>query len=151
MFFANEPKEVMSVVEKIETEVKEIKETNQFILPESIRYEFTFTYSTNIFLLVKKIQSLENAEINHLRNIVQQLKAWQDELATAETDGVTKALNEKIRVAILMRDGYVKSIMQYRKQYFTLDKHFNDEIEMHIRRANTWFVFRLFCCDWLKS
>ena len=151
MFFANEPKEVMSVVEKIETEVKEIKETNQFILPESIRYEFTFTYSTNIFLLVKKIQSLENAEINHLRNIVQQLKAWQDELTTAETDGVTKALNEKIRVAILMRDGYVKSIMQYRKQYFTLDKHFNDEIEMHIRRANTWFIFRVICCDWLKS
>lgn len=151
MFFANETKDVMNVVEKIEAEVKEIKETNQFILPESIRYEFTFTYSTNIFLLVKKIQCLENAEINHLRNIVQQLKAWQDELTTAETDAVTKALNEKIRVAILMRDGYVKSIMQYRKQYFTLDKHFNDEIEMHIRRANTWFVFRVICCDWLKS
>ena len=82
---------------------------------------------------------------------MQQLKAWQDELTTAETDAVTRTLYEKISVAILMRDGYVKSIMQYRKQYFTLDAQFNAEIEMHIRRANTWFVFRLFCCDWLKS
>jgi len=151
MFFANETKDVMDVVEKIEMEVKEIKETNQFILPESIRYEFTFTYSTNIFLLVKKIQSLETAEINHLRNIVQQMKSWQEELATGENEIVMKTLNEKIRVAILMRDGYVKSIMRYRRQYFELDQKFNAEIEMHIRRANTWFIFRLLCCDWLKS
>ena len=151
MFFANEAKEVMDVVEKIEAEVKEIKETNQFILPESIRYEFTFTYSTNIFLLVKKIQSLETAETHHLRNVVQQLNAWQDELSELEDDANTRMLNDKIRVAIGVRDGYVNSIMDYRRQYFELDKKFNDEIEMHIRRANTWFLFRLFCCDWLKS
>jgi len=122
-------------------------------LPESIRYEFTFTYSTNIFLLVKKIQSLENAEINHLRNLVQQLNAWQTELSNASEDscGNTKALADKIQSAIRLRDEYVMSIMQYRKRYFSLDKQFNEEIDKHIRRANTWFIFRLFCCDWLKS
>jgi hypothetical protein len=151
MFFANETKQVMDVVEKIEAEVKEIKETNQFILPESIRYEFTFTYSTNIFLLVKKIQSLETAEMHHLKNVVQQLKVWQEEVNGSSEETVLKPLNDKISVAILMRDEYVTRIMKYRRQYFELDQKFNAEIEMHIRRANTWFLFRLFCCDWLKS
>lgn len=151
MFFANETKQVMDVVEKIEAEVKEIKETNQFILPESIRYEFTFTYSTNIFLLVKKIQSLETAEMHHLKNVVQQLKVWQEEVNGSSDEIVLKPPNDKISVAILMRDEYVKRIMKYRRQYFELDTKFNKEIEMHIRRANTWFLFRLFCCDWLKS
>lgn len=173
MFFANETKDVMDVVEKIEMEVKEIKETNQFILPESIRYEFTFTYSTNIFLLVKKIQSLENTETHHLRNVVQQLHAWQEDLLahkersittsiaeegsdnsntnTMGEDYIMKSLADNIRVGIKRRDEYVMSIMEYRRQYFMLDKQFNDEIDKHIRRANTWFIFRLFCCDWLKS
>ena len=173
MFFANESKDVMDVVDKIEAEVKEIKETNQFILPESIRYEFTFTYSTNIFLLVKKTQSLENTEIHHLRNVVQQLNAWQEHLiahkeramttsiaeeASDNThansigeDHIIKSLTENIRLGIKRRDAYVKSIMDYRRQYFELDTKFNDEIDKHIRRANTWFIFRLFCCDWLKS
>jgi hypothetical protein len=176
MFFENDAKDVMDVVDKIETEVKEIKETNQFILPESIRYEFTFTYSTNIFLLVKKIQSLENTKINHLKNIVQQLSVWQDELVqhkdrvvgSMEDEGsengkktsndssigedyIMRTLNENIRIGIQRRDEYVMSIMEDRKQYFNLDEQFNQEIEKHIRRANTCFIFRLFCCDWLKS
>lgn len=151
MFFPNEPKEVMNVVEKIEAEVKEIKETNQFILPESIRYEFTFTYSTNIFLRIKRIQSLENSEINNLKNVVQQLKMLQQELSGSNDETYSATLSDKIRVAVLLRDEYVTSIMKHRKQYFSLDKQFNEEIDKHIQRANTWFIFRLFCCDWLKS
>ena len=79
------------------------------------------------------------------------MKAWQEELASVDNEIGMKTMNDKIRVAILMRDGYVNSIMKYRRQYFELDQKFNDEIDTHIRRANTWFIFRLFCCDWLKS
>jgi len=42
-------KEVSDLVDKIETKVNEIKEINQFILPEYIRYHFSKLYSTNIF------------------------------------------------------------------------------------------------------
>ena len=55
MFFPAKLEDIFKVVEKIENDVEEIKETNQFILPESIRYEFHFTYSTNIFTMVKRM------------------------------------------------------------------------------------------------
>ena len=55
MFFDAQIEDVFGVVEKIEKDVKEIKETNQFILPESIRYEFHFTYSTNVFMMIKRM------------------------------------------------------------------------------------------------
>jgi hypothetical protein len=167
MFFTNENKNIMDIVDQIEADVKEIKETNQYILPESIRYEFSFTYSTNIFSSVKKIQSLENAEIHHLKTIVRQLSIWQEDLAryhdkrvAEELDSVEnggsdesahKTLLENIRVAIERRDQTVCRILECRDQYYHLDESFQDEIEAHIRRANTWFIFRLFCCDWLKS
>ena len=143
--------------------MNEIKETNQYILPESIRYEFSFTYSTNIFLLVKKIQSLENAEINQLKTIVRQLEILQEELAqnreksgedteSAENGGTEETtLVDKIRVAIERRDYTVRRILECRDQYYHLDESFQYEIEMHIRRANKWVIFRMCCCDWLKS
>lgn len=163
MFFENKPEDIMEIVNKIETEVNEIKETNQYILPESIRYEFSFTYSTNIFLLVKKIQSLENAEINQLKTIVRQLEILQEELAqnreksgedteSAENGGTEETtLVDKIRVAIERRDYTVRRILECRDQYYHLDESFQYEIEMHIRRANKWVIFRMCCCDWLKS
>ena len=51
--------EVDKIINDIEANVKEIKETNQFILPEYIRYKYPKLYSTNVFSIVKKIQNEE--------------------------------------------------------------------------------------------
>lgn len=154
MFFANEDKEIMSVVEKIEMEVKEIKETNQFILPESIRYEFTFTYSTNVFMLVKKIQSLEMAETHSLKNCVNYMTLLKDQLdiaqKKADQDLINK-LTDAIRLEDKRKNQFIENILDCRKRYFDLDEEFNREIKKHIKRSNRSFIMRAICCDWLKS
>ena len=46
-------------MDEIQTKVMEIKESNQFVLPESIRYRFNEIFTTNVFTLVKEIQNDE--------------------------------------------------------------------------------------------
>jgi hypothetical protein len=172
MFFETKPADILEVVERIETDVKEIKETNQFILPESIRYEFSFTYSTNIFMLVKKIQSLEMAEIHSLKNCMNYIATLREQLERAKkpilstTSGVSlespldgnivnKDMIKRLIAAIndeeSRKNQFVENILECRKQYYELDAEFNHEIHKHIRRANRWILTRLLCCDWLKS
>ena len=154
MFFNAEPEEIFSVVEKIEKDVKEIKETNQFILPESIRYEFHFTYSTNVFMVVKRMQSIELSETHNLKNCVNHLKLLKEKYNLAKSTENTELLGKLITLIDLeekRRIILVRSILKFRKKYYELDEKFNNEIRDHMKRANRGFIFRVLFCDWLKS
>lgn len=135
MFFQTCTKNIEDIVEKIETGVKDIKETNQFILPESIRYEFHFTYTSNIFTLVKRMQLREITLLNKLKILKERVDKSSDNKKTEER----------------LRGKLVEEIFELRKGYYELDKRFNAEIEQHRRRMNKWLLFRVLCCDWLKS
>ena len=156
MFFETSVDEIIEVVDEIEAGVSEIKETNQFILPESIRYEFAFTYSTNIFMRVKKTHLTESSLTHNLKNCVNYIAKLREQLILLKsTDPVEPKMITRFTAAIdeeeLRKTDIVNKIMVCRNEYFDLDKQFNDEIAEHMRRVNKWFVFRAICCDWLKS
>jgi len=154
MFFETKVNDIVSVVNTIEATVREIKETNQFILPESIRYEFAFTYSTNVFMLVKKTQSTEMAEIHNLKNCVNYIAKLREQFSLANTNrdaAAMKQLAAAIQSEEKRKTTIVKEIVNCRKKYFDLDAQFNKEIRHHMHRVNKWFITRVFCCDWLKS
>jgi len=146
MFFAADIDDIMTIVEKIETGVKEIKETNQFILPESIRYEFHFTYSTNIFTLIKRMQLREVTLLNKLKSCLNKLSVLK-----MNQSSDNKKLIESIYAEETLRGKLVDEIFELRKNYYELDTRFNNEIGHHMSRVNKWFIFRVVCCDWLKS
>jgi hypothetical protein len=155
MFFPTEQKDILDIVNEIETGVKEIKETNQFILPESIRYEFYYTYSTNVFMMVKRIYSAEITETNNLRNCMNKLCALKSQIDLAKSNGestdTVKKLVELLYLEEKKKSKFADKIFECRKEYFAIDKKFNDEIEHHMKRVNQSFIVRVFCCDWLKS
>lgn len=154
MFFETKIEDISAVVEKIEKDVKEIKETNQFILPESIRYEFNFTYSTNVFMMIKRMHSIETTEIHNLKNCMNRLSVLKSQLDAAKIDKkedqakklILELNNENIR-----KEQFVNNILARKREYFEIDRRFKMEIDNHMRRVNKWFIVRVICCDWLKS
>jgi hypothetical protein len=151
LFFAEDSALILNVVNDIEKEVKEIKETNQFILPESIRYEFTNTYSTNVFLMVKKLQHTESTETQTLSFTIQMLKNLYEGLPNISNQAERDVMMQRITAKEKKRDECIFAIIKCREKYFRMDEAFNEEIEKHISRSNRWFITRLICCDWLKS
>lgn len=65
--------EIETTLKEIETKVLDIKESNQFIIPDSVRNRYPTIYSTNIFAVVKEIRNKEILVINEFKNRVNKL------------------------------------------------------------------------------
>ena len=74
LFFDEKDNTISELVKEIQSKVMEIKESNQFMFPESVRIRFKDIFSTNVFTLVKDIQNDEIVIINKLKMIIQKMQ-----------------------------------------------------------------------------
>lgn len=127
----------------IEVRVKEIKDSNKFVLPEVIRYKYPVTYGTNVFSEVKKLQNQEIILVNKLKVIVNRIF----KLESAESSMKPLVYKQQLDDLNAEQDAALDEIIKYRNTYLEIDKTFKDEIDDNIvagRRA---------CglCRWLKT
>ena len=61
-------------ISKIEEKIADIKETNQFIIPRSVRYRYPIIYHTNIFSIIKKIDDYKIETITNLKHVKNELR-----------------------------------------------------------------------------
>jgi hypothetical protein len=98
--FFSDKNDVEETLQEVEKEIKEIRSSDQFIVPEAIRHRYPKTYSANIFSLVKEIKNNEMILINDLKTAVQEIHYYteqRDELQKREKDlkSRIKTYNEK--------------------------------------------------------
>lgn len=127
-----------NMINKVESQINEIKETNQFIIPEAIRYDFPKTYSINVFSEVKCIQNKEMLCINELREVITAIK---DIEANPPYDTELKQLYETKRK--LLTDKFVC----IQTEYFDIDNEFDKELASYRRKIRG----RIQLCGWLKT
>jgi hypothetical protein len=131
---------VNDILEEIETQVKDIKETNQFILPEKIRYRFPVLYSTNVFSIVKKLRNDEIVLTNKLTTIVNKMIQVNNNEPDEETQKQLIELEKQQNITL-------EEIIHFRDRYLEIDSQFNDEIERYISKSKkNWNIFH-----WLKT
>lgn len=137
--------ELGEIIKKVQNDVSEVKETNQFILPEPIRYRYPNLYRTNVFIEVKRIQNEEIVAVNQLKDI------WNEELAIKRlvraTDAHQRTMLETRLVDVLTRKrAKIEEIVAIQGKYLDIDGSFEKEMKAYrdviSRRCDP--------CNWLK-
>ena len=166
MFFKKENQdeekytEMLNLVTEIEKRIGEIQDTNKFILPQYIRYNFRTLNEQNLFSKVKKLQLTELRLLNELKISLRTFREKEypflnptkldkdmDKLtSTPDTDPQKK----EFIAATLDKEKKMDEIIRHRKQYLVLETDFNDEIDAYIEKANTSRC-RHCRCNWLKT
>jgi hypothetical protein len=144
ILFADPKVKLLEAIDSIATQVKDLKEKNQFILPEAVRHRYPILFSTNVFAEVKRIQNEEILHINTMKNLINaatELKKSVD-ATQSEADRILFEQNADQQTVIF------EILVKYRLKYAEIDEKFTKEINENIKRAARDHCN---CCMWLKS
>ncbi len=143
MFMEMTYEDMVKMINDAEANVREIKETNKFILPEAIRVQYPKLCNTNVFAEVKRVQNTEMQMTNTLMNVLNEQqwfrrKAKEREL-TPEEMGRKRELKEK-------ELGVIHDIIALKDDYLLIDEAFEKEMLAQRKRQG-----RFQLCGWLKT
>lgn len=149
LFGSLDKSKIIELIDKTEKEVQEIKESNQFVLPEKIRFTLPTLYNTNIFAEVKTIMNKNTMELNILKDLSNDRQLAFEEITNLKKTGAKKEDIFEARANYLLLTTQfrekLKQCINMRNSYQDLDDKMDKEIKiLSIRR-------RYDLCSFLKN
>lgn len=137
LFLDDKPEESLTkIITDVETQIREIRETNQFILPEIVRHNYPITYNTNVFAEIKRLQTTEMLLTEKLKNILNDHYTINVRYNSRDDYPTRNADKEELDRLDEIKNATISSIIAMKDDYLAIDDMFDKELHMQINRPS---------------
>jgi hypothetical protein len=124
-------KYVQDFMTTLENKVKEVKQKNQFIIPDSIRNRYPNIYYTNIFALVSQSQIQEMIITNQLKLASNAFTEVENRIIKGNRD---PEIYEDYNIKLQQKNDLIERILEHRRSLVMFDHEIRSEVEYNRRR-----------------